>query len=349
MGFIPFELGYTSSLQEIDLSNNLLSGSVPGSVWNLCDKLVLFRVHGNLLSGSLPKPGLPNCNCGNLSVLDLGHNLFTGNVPEFIGGFSGLKELDLSDNKFYGLIPEGLGKLGLEKLNLSYNNFSGVLPDFGGSRFGVDVFEGNDVSLCGSPLKRCGRGNGLRGGVVAGVVISLMTGVVVFASLLIGYFQGKKKNHFDDEYEEFGDVEDGDNDGVVAGGGGEGRLILFQGGEHLTSEDVLNATGQIMEKTSYGTVYKAKLSDGGTIALRLIREGSCNDANLCMMVIKQLGRVRHDNLVPLRAFYQGKRGEKLLIYDYLPHRTLHELLHGMHIVFSIPFVFVVCLLGASIV
>ncbi|KAF5810443.1 putative protein kinase RLK-Pelle-LRR-III family [Helianthus annuus] len=324
MGSIPLELGYSSSLQDIDFSYNLLNGSVPVSVWNLCDnnKLVSFRVHGNLLSGSIPKPGLPNASCGNLTVLDFGRNLFTGAVPDFITGFTGLKEFDVSDNKLFGLVPEGLSRLGLEKLNLSHNNFSGVLPDFGGSRFGVDVFEGNDDSLCGPPLKRCeGRRSGLRAGVVAGVVISMMTGVVVVASLLIGYFQGKKKNEFEEGYEEFEDGEDGDD------GGGEGKLVLFQGGEHLTSEDVLNATGQVMEKTSYGTVYKAKLSDGGTIALRLIREGSCSDLGSCMMVIKQLGRVRHDNLIPLRAFYQGKRGEKLLIYDYLPNKTLHELLH----------------------
>ncbi|KAK9055664.1 hypothetical protein SSX86_026749 [Deinandra increscens subsp. villosa] len=321
-GSIPLELGYASSLQDIDFSNNLLNGLVPVSIWNLCEKLISFRVHGNLLSGSIPKPGLPNATCNSLSNLDLGHNLFTGNVPEFITGFSELKQLDLSDNKFSGSVPEGLSRLGLEKLNLSYNNFTGVLPNFGGSRFGLDVFEGNDPNLCGPPLKSCERRSGLRSGVVAGVVISLMTGVVVFASLLIGYFQGKKKSDFDEEYEEFEDVEDGGGCG-----GGEGKLILFQGGEHLTLEDVLNATGQVMEKTSYGTVYKAKLSDGGTIALRLIRDGSCKDLGSCMMVIKQLGRVRHDNLIPLRAFYQGKRGEKLLIYDYLPNTTLHQLLH----------------------
>ncbi|XP_047258419.1 putative kinase-like protein TMKL1 [Capsicum annuum] len=86
--------------------------------------------------------------------------------------------------------------------------------------------------------------------------------------------------------------------------------------------------GQVMEKTSYGTIYKAKLGDGGTIALRLLREGSCKDGGTYLTVIRQLGRVRHDNLIPLRAFYQGKRGEKLLIYDYLPNRNnLHELFH----------------------
>lgn len=129
-----------------------------------------------------------------------------------------------------------------------------------------------------------------------------------------------------DEEEE--EMEEGKDEESGGGGGGEGKLILFQGGEHLTLEDVLNATGQVMEKTSYGTVYKAKLADGGTIALRLLREGSCKDRGSCLPVIRQLGKVRHENLIPLRAFYQGKRGEKLLIYDYLSNKTLHELLHG---------------------
>ncbi|GJZ57246.1 putative kinase-like protein TMKL1 [Tanacetum coccineum] len=327
-GSIPFELGYSSSLKDIDLGHNGLSGSVPGSIWNLCgNEMVGLRLNGNFLSGLVPEPGLHNVSCEKFLYLDLSGNNFSGNFPEFVLGFKGVKEIDLSSNKFFGEIPSGLTGLNLEKLNLSYNNFSGVLPSFGGLKFGVESFEGNDVSLCGEPLKACRGmshgGNGLSSGAIAGIVIGLMAGIVVFASLLIGYSQGKRKKNLDLEDEEFDEGEEDENGGGV----GEGKLILFQGGEHLTLEDVLNATGQVMEKTSYGTIYKAKLADGGTIALRLLREGSCKDGGLCMPVIKQLGRIRHESLIPLRAFYQGKRGEKLLIYDYLPNRTLHELLH----------------------
>ncbi|XP_041003005.1 putative kinase-like protein TMKL1 [Juglans microcarpa x Juglans regia] len=335
-GTIPLELGYSSSLSEIDLGNNLLSGALAPSLWNLCDGLVSLRLHGNSLSGSVPEPALPNSTCKNLQVLDLGNNNLTGNFPEFITRFLGLKELDLGNNIFSGSIPQSLSGLNLEKLNLSHNNFSGALPAFGESKYGVEVFEGNNPGLCGLPLKSCGGSSGLSPGAIAGIVIGLMTGAVVLASLLIGYVQNKKRKsrgESGDEFEEGEDIEDGDGDGDVGvgvgvgGGGGEGKLILFQGGEHLTLEDVLNATGQVLEKTSYGTVYKAKLSDGGTIALRLLREGSCKDRSSCLPVIKQLGKIRHENLIPLRAFYHGKRGEKLLIYDYLPHRTLHDLLH----------------------
>lgn len=326
-GTIPLELGYSSSLSDIDLSNNLLIGVVAPSIWNLCDRLVSLRLHGNALSGSLPEPALRNSTCKNLQFLDLGSNKFSGEFPEFITRFFGLKELDIANNTFTGLIPQGLAGLNLEKLNLSYNNFSGVLPIFSESKFGVEVFEGNSPGLCGLPLRSCKGASGLSSGAIAGLVIGLMTGAVVLASLLIGYVQGKKRKDRGEDEDDFEEGEDEESGGGGGGGGAEGKLILFQGGEHLTLEDVLNATGQVMEKTSYGTVYKAKLGDGGTIALRLLREGSCKDRSLCLPVIKQLGRVRHENLLPLRAFYQGRRGEKLLIYDYLPNRNLHDLLH----------------------
>nr|GMD20136.1 putative kinase-like protein TMKL1 [Ipomoea batatas] len=276
-GTIPLELGYSSSLSDVELSGNMFTGPIPASIWNLCERLVSLRLHGNSLSGYLPQPALPNASCKNLEFLDLGHNSFSGDFPEFVARFSGLKELDLGDNKLSGPIPGSLSGLSLEKLNLSYNNFSGVLPNFEQPKFGVEAFEGNSPELCGPPLRPCNGNSGLSPGAIAGIVIGLMAGAV--------------------------------------------------GGEHLTLEDVLNATGQVMEKTSYGTVYKAKLADGGTIALRLLREGSCKDRSSSLPVIKQLGKIRHENLVPLRAFYQGKRGEKLLIYDYLPNRTLYDLLH----------------------
>lgn len=326
-GTIPLELGYSSSLSDIDLSDNVFSGALAPSVWNLCDRLVSLRLHGNSLTGSLPEPALPNTTCNNLQFLDLGSNKFSGSFPEFVTRFQGINELDLSGNMFSGPIPETLTGLKLEKLNLSHNNFSGVLPFFGESKFGVEVFEGNDPSLCGLPLRSCSGSSGLSPGAIAGIVIGLMTGVVVLASLLIGYMQNKRRKGMGDSDDDMEEESGDDGVGGVGGVGGEGKLILFQGGEHLTLDDVLNATGQVMEKTSYGTVYKAKLTDGGTIALRLMREGSCKDRSSCLPVIKQLGKIRHDSLLPLRAFYQGKRGEKLLIYDYLPNRTLYDLLH----------------------
>ena len=91
-------------------------------------------------------------------------------------------------------------------MNLSHNNFSGVLPLFGGeSKFGVDAFEGNSPSLCGPPLGSCARTSTLSSGAVAGIVISLMTGAVVLASLLIGYMQNKKREGSGESEDELND------------------------------------------------------------------------------------------------------------------------------------------------
>ncbi|KAL2933063.1 putative kinase-like protein TMKL1 [Bienertia sinuspersici] len=321
---VPLELGYSSSLTDVDLGQNLLTGSLSPSIWNLCDRLVSLRLHGNSLSGTLPAPALPNSTCDKLKVLDLGDNKFSGVFPDFVTRFSNVETLDLSHNLFTGVIPDGIAQLKLDKLNLSYNNFSGLLPNFGDSKFGAEVFEGNNPGLCGSPLGSCNGGKGLSPGAIAGLVIGLMTGCVVAVSVLIGYLQNRRRKNREVNED---DLEECEEDDAAAGENGEAKLIVFQGGEHLTLEDVLNATGQVIEKTSYGTSYKAKLADGGTIALRLLREGCCKDRSSCLPVVRQLGRLRHENLDPLRAFYQGKRGEKLLIYDYVPTRTLYEFLH----------------------
>ncbi|KAL6955967.1 hypothetical protein U1Q18_045124 [Sarracenia purpurea var. burkii] len=171
--------------------------------------------------------------------------MFSGQFPEFITRFLSLKQLDLSNNLFFGSIPESLNAMNLEKLNLSYNNFSGMLPpSVGKSKFGVGDFEGNNPGLCGSPLRSCRGSSGLSSGAIVEIVIGLMTGAVVLASLLIGYVQGKKRKNREEDEEDLEEVDDDEyGGGGGGGGGGEGKLVLFQGGEHLTLEEVLNVTG----------------------------------------------------------------------------------------------------------
>eukprot|EP01018_Ginkgo_biloba_P019406 Gb_07915 [translate_table: standard] len=322
-GPIPLEIGNSASLASLSLSGNKLNGSIPPSIWNLCGQLLDLLLEGNDLGDSIPEPALPNVTCPHLQILDLSNNHLQGPVPVFLANFQGLQELDLSKNSLSGPIPQALAHLNLSSLNLASNNLSGPIPIFPQS-FGNQSFAGNNPSLCGSPLVACAgptsnKRSGLSSGAVAGIVIALMAALVVLVSILIGLgtaSNGKMLRGNPSFNQEFEDEE-----------AGEGRLVLFEGGEHLTVEDVLNATGQVLGKTSYGTVYKAKLTQGGTIALRLLREGACKEREAFLPVIKDLGRLRHENIVPLRAFYEGQRGEKLLVYDYLLKGSLADLLH----------------------
>eukprot|EP01018_Ginkgo_biloba_P039898 Gb_15482 [translate_table: standard] len=323
-GPIPLELGNSLSLAFLSLSHNQLNGSIPPSIWNLCGHLVELELDQNALVNAVPEPALPNVTCPSLQKLALSNNHLEGSVPGFLANFSNLHDLELDNNSFSGTIPESFSHLNLSVLNLSKNNLSGSIPTFL-QNFSKDAFVGNSPSLCGPPLPTCagesaqkgGHSSRLSPGAVAGIVIGLMAAMVIVVSGLILFgtshdrkMKGELRNEFDQEET------------------GEGRLVLFEGGEHLTVEDVLNATGQVLGKTSYGTVYKAKLTQGGTIVLRLLREGSVQDEDLFLPAIKDLGRLRNENLVPLRAFYEGERGEKLLVYDYMPKGSLADLLHG---------------------
>ncbi|ESQ31777.1 hypothetical protein EUTSA_v10004479mg [Eutrema salsugineum] len=107
----------------------------------------------------------------------------------------------------------------------------------------------------------------------------------------------------------------------------EEELVLFDGGEDLTICDILEAPGEVIGKSSYGTLYKASLQRSGKVrVLRFIRP-------LCAVrldskdfdgVIKSLGFVRHNNLVPLLGFYVGNRGEKLMVHPFFGSGNLSE-------------------------
>ncbi len=91
----PMDIFSKTNTEELDLSTNSLTGSLPAEV--------------RLLQ--------------NLKVLNLSGNQFTG-VPAEIGQLKNLEVLDLSNNKITGL-PNELGNLSkLKVLNLSGNDYS---------------------------------------------------------------------------------------------------------------------------------------------------------------------------------------------------------------------------------
>ena len=102
-GFIAPELGKLSSLKELDLCLNELSGGIPPELFKFLSSLESLFLSSNKLSGGIS--------------------------PE-LGKLSSLKELDLRRNELSGGIPPELFKFlsSLESLLLSSNNFSGMIP-----------------------------------------------------------------------------------------------------------------------------------------------------------------------------------------------------------------------------
>lgn len=98
---VPQEIFKMTSLVDLDISNNFISGELPNSI-------------------IMP----------NLENLNLSNNDFSGKIPHAISDCVKLKSLELNNNHFDGSIPESLTKLKLLwRLNISNNNLSGTIPD----------------------------------------------------------------------------------------------------------------------------------------------------------------------------------------------------------------------------
>ena len=91
-------------------------------------------------------------------------------------------------------------------------------------------------------------------------------------------------------------------------------------------EYLLKASAEVLGKGSMGTSYKAILEDGTTVVVKRLKDVAAakREFEARMEVV---GNVKHENVVPLRAFYYSK-DEKLLVYDYMAAGSLSALLHG---------------------
>jgi hypothetical protein len=107
-------------------------------------------------------------------------------------------------------------------------------------------------------------------------------------------------------------------------------LLTFSGGEDLTACDILEAPGEVIGRSSYGTVYRACLRrTGSTVMLRFVRPTCIGSAQDIVPLIKTFASVMHGNLVPLKALYVGPRGEKLFVHPFYAAGTLAQFLRGL--------------------
>ncbi|XVF79039.1 hypothetical protein PTKIN_Ptkin14bG0187600 [Pterospermum kingtungense] len=125
-GTLPPELANLAFLQEIDLTLNYLSGTIPSDWGSL--QLVNISLYGNRLTGSIPREW---ANLSSLTRLVLQQNQFSGNLPPALGNLPKIDAMVLSSNNFTGELPETFANLiAMKQFGISDNNFTGNIPKF---------------------------------------------------------------------------------------------------------------------------------------------------------------------------------------------------------------------------
>ncbi|KAM0034403.1 putative protein kinase RLK-Pelle-LRR-III family [Helianthus debilis subsp. tardiflorus] len=346
-------IGVKPVFQSLTFDHNMLTGGLPVSLGKLTDVEEISFGH-NRFSGSIPVEfgGLLK-----LTSIDLSYNNITGSIPPSFENLTLVKSMNLAHNHLTGEIPSFLGeRLNLFEFNVSYNNLSGSVPSRLSSKFDSSAFVGN-LDLCGySPSTACPtspppstapfkptnhRGNDNKlstKGIIliaAGAVIALL---LLICCILLCCLLKKRGGGGRPKDAERGGGEGGAAAAAAAGKGeappaeaaGEagGKLVHFEGTMGFTADDLLCATAEIMGKSTYGTVYKATLEDGDQVAVKRLREKITKNQREFEVEVNLLGKIRHPNLLAMRAYYLGPKGEKLLVFDYMPKGSLATFLHA---------------------
>ncbi|KAL6884536.1 hypothetical protein ACP4OV_010472 [Aristida adscensionis] len=361
-GPLPDELGGLAFLQILDLSSNGLNGSLPASILK-CRRLRTLALGRNNLTGPLPA-GFGRALAA-LERLDLSSNRFSGAIPEDIGNLSRLQgTVDLSHNDFSGPIPASLGRLP-EKvyIDLTYNNLSGPIPQTGElQNRGPTAFVGNPA-LCGPPLKNpCspdampssnpfvpkdgdasapeagaggnGKSKGLGKIAIVAIVLSDVVGILIIALVFFYCYlravspkdkaaAGSKGSKCGKDCGCFSR----DESATPSEHAEQYDLVALDQQVRFDLDELLKASAFVLGKSGIGIVYKVVLEDGLTMAVRRLGEGGLQRFKEFQTEVEAIGKVRHPNIVTLRAYYWSF-DEKLLIYDYIPNGSLSAAIHG---------------------
>nr|VDC59182.1 unnamed protein product [Brassica rapa] len=145
-GEIPRSLcgGGQSSPTIIDLSNNNFHGSIPRCLGSHMSSLADLNLRNNSLSGSLPDMFM---HAYELESIDVSHNRLEGELPASLTSCSALEVLNVESNEINDTFPFQLSSLQkLHVLVLRSNKFHGKLYQSDGAWFGFPQLKIIDVS-----------------------------------------------------------------------------------------------------------------------------------------------------------------------------------------------------------
>lgn len=326
-GELPANISKASSLVSINLEDNEFSGEIPATIGEL-KQLTILHLQGNNFSGSIPDSV---GSCRSINEINMAGNSLSGSIPGSLGSLPTLNFLNLSRNELSGPIPATLSSLRLNLLDLSYNRFSGPVPASLLTEANNGSFSGNP-GLCSETIigfRRCSPQTGMPRHLRM-VLLCLMVASVAMLASLIGFCYLKKKaeriggrslkEHSWDlrsfhilTFKE-DEIIDAINQDNLIGKGGSGNVyrVLARNGKEL-------AVKHIMHSGDYGAGKKM----GSSTPILARRSSKCGEFEA---EVEMLSSIRHVNVVKLYCSISSE-DSSLLVYEYMPNRSLWERLH----------------------
>ncbi|PKU68423.1 probable inactive receptor kinase At4g23740 [Dendrobium catenatum] len=325
----PNTLSRLSALHILSLRSNGLTGPFPSALYNL-SALTEIHLQLNNLSGPLP---LDFFEWKNLTVLDLSYNSFNGSIPPSISNLTQLTALNLSNNSLSGHIPDLLLP-NLLFFNISNNHINGSIP-VSLRRFPDSSFYGNEIhpvapassSPFPSQLTPDVSRRKISESALLGIIIGCSSAVFVVVAIVLVICYSR---NIDGTTVTMGKESKGDVSPEKTGGGNSDeckQLVFFDGtSSAFDLEDLLKASAEVLGKGTYGTVYKAVLEDATTVVVKRLKDVAVTKREL-EQLMEVVGRIRHENVVDLKAYYYSK-DEKLVVYEYYSQGSVYSMLHG---------------------
>ncbi|EAY95823.1 hypothetical protein OsI_17692 [Oryza sativa Indica Group] len=350
-GPFPASVASLRRLRSIDLAGNRLSGALPPGIEVAFPHLTFLRLDANHFNGSLPA-----WNQSSLKLLNVSYNNFSGPVPVTpvmaqmgAAAFAGNPELcgEVLRRECRGshlLFFHGPG-----------NNGSAAPPVQSAAATG-DGPQRDDISLPDSSTPRS-RKLRRRAAIAVAATAAAFVAVLLLCAM-IAMKRGKKRrrpssaaypspkksaamSEVSRDNTDLGYVEcvpDEETAAMMMPEEKARRLersgcLTFCAGEgaSYSLEQLMRASAEVLGRGSVGTTYKAVLDGRLVVIVKRLDAAKIGAAALEAEAFEQnmdaVGRLRHPNLVSLRAFFQAKE-ERLLVYDYQPNGSLYSLIHG---------------------
>ncbi|KAJ8769909.1 hypothetical protein K2173_008991 [Erythroxylum novogranatense] len=141
----------TSHLEELDVSQNQISGAIPEFVEGF--SLNVLNIGSNKITGHIPSS---ISSLKQLKRFDISRNQITGLIPDSLGLLSELQWIDLSINGLTGKIPTSLlGIKDLKHANFRANRLCGEIPQGRPYNIFPAVAYAHNLCLCGKPMPPC--------------------------------------------------------------------------------------------------------------------------------------------------------------------------------------------------